>query len=363
LRESADADKKLVDKIRTGFINSGKKRRWISSGMLLALFLGLVFITLVSLGLGRYSIALPDLLGVLFKPIFGFEGDWPQAMLTVVYNVRIPRIAAALLVGAALAAAGTAYQSLFRNPMVSPDILGSSSGAGFGAAVAILLSVPAGFIQVSSFAFGLGAVALAWFIASFVSRDGSATLVLVLAGMVVSSLFSAFTSMTKYLADPYSKLPAITFWLMGGLSSVGSQDLLTAIIPMLMGLIPLLAIRWRLNVLAFGDEEAKAMGINTKYLRLLVIVCSTLLTSSAVSIAGLVGWVGLVVPHLARMMFGPDCRILLPASVLLGAGFMLLVDDIARCAFPMEIPLGILTSLLGAPFFIFLLLQGKKGWA
>jgi iron complex transport system permease protein len=319
-------------------------------------------LTLLSLAMGRYGIPFSELGHILAGKALGWTPAWPATMETVIFNVRLPRIAAALAVGAALAVAGSAYQALFRNPMVSPDILGASSGAGFGAALAILLSLPFGLVQFSSFAFGLGAVGLTWLVAALVARGNSATLVLVLTGMVVSALFAAFISLTKFVADPYSKLPAITFWLMGGLGAIGPGELFAALVPMVLGLLPLAAVRWRLNVLAFGDEEARSMGIDTTRLRLVVIVCSTLLTSAAVSVAGMVGWVGLVIPHLARMVVGPDCRVLLPASLLIGAAFMLGVDDIARCAFAMELPLGILTALVGAPFFVFLLLRGRKGW-
>jgi len=332
------------------------------------LAVGTIFLILISLSLGRFYVPvtkIPVILGKSLLSRFGWiisaTGIDP-IMETVILNVRLPRILAALFVGAALSVAGCSYQALFRNPMVSPDILGASSGAGFGAAMAILLSFPLGLIQLSSFGFGLAAVALTWLIGSVVSRGNNATMVLVLTGMVVGSLFAAFISLTKYVADPYSKLPAITFWLMGGLTSVSLSDLCMALVPMLLGLLPLIALRWRLNVLAFGDEEARAMGINTRQLRFVIIVCSTLLTSAAVSIAGMVGWVGLIIPHLARMLVGPDCEVLLPTSFLIGAAFMLGVDDIARCAFPMELPLGILTALVGAPFFIFLLLRGRKGW-
>jgi len=331
---------------------------WVLS-VLVLLVLGLV---LVSLSMGRFAIPLGDLVQILTGHPLDPGYSPPAVLETVVFNVRIPRILAALFVGLALAVAGTAYQALFRNPMVSPDILGASSGAGFGAALAILLSFPAGWISLSSFLFGLAAVGLTWSLGSLVARGNNATLVLVLTGMVVASLFAAFISMTKFVADPYNKLPAITFWLMGGLSSIGYGDLVLSVVPLVLGLVPLVAVRWRLNVLTFGEEEALALGVNTKSLRLVVIVCSTLLTSAAVSMAGMVGWVGLVVPHLARMLVGPDCRVLLPASLLLGAGFLLGVDDIARCAFAMEIPLGILTALAGAPFFLFLLARGRKGW-
>lgn len=317
---------------------------------------------LLSLVMGRYSIPLPQLAEMFYHKLFGLEKTWPDTLETVLFRVRIPRILAALLVGGALSIAGATYQGLFKNPMVSPDILGASAGAGFGAACAILLSFSIAGIQVMAFAFGLGAVFMTYIVGSLISRGNHATLVLVLTGMVVSTLFSSFISMTKYVADPYNKLPAITFWLMGGLSSINSKDLQVLIIPLLLGAIPLLLIRWKLNVLSFGEEEAQALGINTSRIRFLTIVCSTLLTASAVSVSGMIGWVGLIIPHLARMMVGPNYKVLLPTSLALGSSYLLLVDDIARSAFSTEIPLGILTSLIGAPFFIFLLIKGKRGW-
>lgn len=323
----------------------------------------LVASVLVSFLLGRFDIGVLELLRLLAVPFTGPHAGVADSTATVVYSVRVPRIGAAVLVGAALAVSGSAYQGLFRNPMVSPDILGTAAGAGLGATLAILADMPPLAIQFAAFVCGLLAVGLTWTIAATVARGTHAALVLVLSGMVVASLFMACISIAKYLADPFAKLPAITFWLMGGLASVGLGDLRLALLPAVVGFIPLVLLRWRINVLSFGEEEARALGIDTTRLRLAVVVCTTLLTSAAVSLAGMVGWVGLVVPHLARMLVGPDYRQLLPASLLLGGVFMLGVDNVARTAFAMEIPLGILTSLVGAPFFIALLLRGKLHWA
>jgi iron complex transport system permease protein len=260
-----------------------------------------------------------------------------------------------------LALSGAAYQGIFRNPMVSPDILGASSGAGLGAALGILLSVSSAYVQVFSFLGGLAAVSLSYCLSLRFSRGGDGrVLVLVLTGMVISALCASFTSLTKYVADPYSKLPAITFWLMGGLSAIGPSDLPRVGIPFVIGALPLCLLRWRFNILAFGDDEARSMGLNPTRLRLLSIACATLLTSAAVSVAGLVGWVGLFVPHLARLLSGPNYRRVVPMSALLGALFLLAADDVARNLFAMEIPLGILTSLVGAPFFIALLSRNRK---
>lgn len=317
---------------------------------------------LISFTLGRYGISVPELLKVFLSKILGLETTWSASIDTVIFRVRIPRILAAMLVGGALSMSGASYQGLFKNPMVSPDILGASAGAGFGAALGILLAFGIVGIQISSFLAGLGAVALTFLISTIVGKGNNTVLVLVLTGMVVSTLFSSFISMTKYLADPYSKLPAITFWLMGSLSAISIEDVKMIFIPIMLGTIPLMLLRWKLNVLSFGEEEAKALGINTTKVRLVIIIGSTLLTAASVSVCGMIGWIGLIIPHLARMLVGPNYKVLLPASFLIGGTFLLLVDDIARCVFPLELPLGILTSLIGAPFFMYLLIKGKKGW-
>ncbi|HBC97393.1 MAG TPA: iron ABC transporter permease [Clostridium sp.] len=323
----------------------------------------LIITILVSLTIGKYSISLPQFFNALVSKILGRSAAKANVVETVLFDVRAPRILSALMVGAALSVSGTTYQGLFRNPMVSPDILGASAGAGFGAALGILLSFNDFGIQVSAFLFGLTAVMITYLISTMISRDNNATLVLVLTGMVVAALFTSFTSITKYVADPYEKLPLITFYLMGGLDAVTVKDVKILLVPMVIGLIPLILLRWKFNVISFGDEEAESLGVDTSKLRLVSILCSTLMTAGAVSISGMIGWVGLVIPHIARMIVGPNFKILLPASLLIGSIFLLLVDDIARCAFPVEIPLGILTSLIGAPFFIYLLIKGKKGWA
>lgn len=352
----------LQDRSQISELSLNKKtKRWNLPTMSVLVLL-LLLTVFASLAIGRYMISLQQFIQMVGVRIFGWKLSIPQTLNTVIFAVRVPRIFAAMLVGGALSISGAAYQGLFRNPMVSPDILGAAAGAGFGAAIAILLSFSMVGIQLSAFVFGLIAVALTYFLSAMISRGNNAVLVLVLTGMVVSTLFSSFISMIKYVADPYSKLPAITFWLMGGLSSVGAKDNLIVLAPMLLGAIPLMLLRWKLNVLSFGEEEAKSLGVDTSKLRLIVIVCSTLLTAAAVSISGMVGWIGLIIPHLARMIVGPNYKMLLPASMLIGTTFLLLVDDIARSAFAMEIPLGILTALIGAPFFIYLLIKGKKGW-
>lgn len=342
--------------------NSSGKEKIKKNNVMLILVLMPVIAFILSLTLGRYGIPLSQLFDIFAGKLFNLPITWPQTVETVLFQVRIPRIIAAMMVGAALATAGATYQGLFKNPMVSPDILGASAGAGFGAAIAILMSFNIVGIQFSAFLVGLAAVILTYTIASIIGRGNNAILVLVLTGMVISTLFSSFISITKYVADPESKLPAITFWLMGGLSSVSTRDVMIVIIPLILGIIPILLLRWKLNVLSFGEEEAQAMGIDTRKIRIIVIICSTLLTASSVSVSGMIGWVGLIIPHIARLLVGPNYKVLLPASILIGSTFLLLVDDVARSAFTVEIPLGILTAIIGAPIFIYLLLKGRRGW-
>ena len=310
-----------------------------------------------SLMIGRYHVPLSSWWGILTAPRESGVGG------IVLLEVRLPRILTGILIGAGLSASGAAYQGLFKNPMVSPDILGASAGAGLGAAAAILLGCNMFGVQLASFACGLFAVMLTCAISARMRSGGDQVLTLILAGIVVGSIFTALISLIKSVADPDNKLPAITFWLMGSLSSASLKGIRFLLPLFVVGVIPLILLRWRLNVLSFGDEEASALGMDTRRLRWAIILCATLLTASAVSVAGLIGWVGLVIPHLARMFVGPDYRVLLPASLLMGATYLLLVDDLARSVFATEISLGILTSLVGAPFFLYLLLRSNKGWA
>lgn len=306
--------------------------------------------------LGRFSVAPRELLRLLLSRFVRVEPNWRDGAQTVVFQIRLPRIAAAALVGAALAVAGVSYQGMFRNPMVSPDILGASTGAGFGAALAILLGAGYFGISLTAFCFGLLAVAAAYLV-SCLSRTNQ-TVALILAGMMISSLFSAATSYVKLVADTQQQLPAITYWLMGSLSSIKPRDVFFLVLPVALGLVPLLVLSWRMNLLTLGDEEARSMGVNTRLLRLAVIVCATLLTAASVAVSGMIGWIGLVIPHFCRMLFGYDYRRLLPAAALFGAAFLVVVDDIARLAYTGELPLGILTAFVGAPIFLYLLLTG-----
>lgn len=322
--------------------------------------LGAVFLAVLlgSLLVGRYALSPGQLVHMLWTRISGGAADWPISDDKVVFAVRLPRVAAAALVGAALAVSGAAYQGMFRNPMVSPDILGASTGAGFGAAVAILLG--AGYFGISAAAFccGLLAVAAAWLVSRLSKADQAVALIL--AGMMISSLFSAGTSFVKLVADTQQQLPAITYWLMGSLSSIKDKDVVFLTIPVALGMIPLFFLRWRMNLLTVGEEEAQSMGVNTRRLRGAVIVCATLLTSASVAVSGMIGWVGLVIPHFCRMLFGYDYRRLIPAGALFGAAFLLAVDDIARLVTTGELPLGILTAFVGAPLFLYLIATGGR---
>lgn len=327
----------------------------------LVLVLAGVAVLLVSLTLGRFHIAIPDALCLIADRLNGSDAPRSDPAATILFDVRLPRILAAFLIGGALSLSGAAYQGLFRNPMVSPDMLGASAGAGFGAAVAILLSWNMAFVQLSAFACGLLAVGIAFTIGNAVGK-GAAIIVLVLAGMLVSTIFSSGIAMTKFCADPNNTLPAITFWLMGGLADVRAGHLPWLVPLILLGTIPLLLLRWRFDILCFGEEEAQSMGIDVRRIRLLIVACATLLTSVSVAMCGIIGFVGLVIPHMARLMLGANHAAVLPASLLLGGSFLVVVDDVARCVFPVEIPLGILSSLIGAPFFLYLMVKGRRSW-
>ena len=309
--------------------------------------------------LGRYPIEPWTLIRVLASRVIPVTPDWPTQVETVLFNVRLPRVLIAALIGAGLSAAGAAYQGIFKNPMVSPDVLGASSGAGFGAALGLFLSFSYQGVSFLAFVLGLSAVGAVCLISSRVKYNQ--TLGLVLAGMMISSLFTAAVSFLKLVADPNNTLPVITYWLMGSLASIRPKDLAFAAPWIIGGIIPIYLLRWKINVLTLGEEEARCIGVNTSAVRLAVVLCATLITSAAVSVSGLIGWVGLVIPHFARMLVGSDYRKMLPASLLLGASFLLVVDNFARLLATSEIPIGILTAFVGAPFFLWLILrEGNK---
>jgi len=341
----------------------GKKISVSRTGVLYAVLSVLfVVIFLYSVTLGRFSLSFPELFNMFWRKMFHLPQTWTDAAEIALFNIRIPRIVAAILVGGGLSAAGAVFQGLFKNPMVSPDLLGASTGAGFGACVAISLSFSTFGIQISAFICGISAVLLAYGISKVVSRGSNMMFTLILTGMVISTMFSSFISMLKFVADPNNKLPAITFWLMGGLTGVNLEQVIALIIPLTVAIVPILLLRYQLNIIAFGDQEAKTLGVNVRFVRMLLIVCSTLLTAGTVAIAGMVGWIGLIIPHIARLLVGPNYKHLLPLSILIGGIFMMIVDDLARGLFTIEIPLGILTSLIGGPFFIYLLFKGRRSY-
>ena len=347
------------------------RRRARAAMTVVAVLLAAGFI--VSFVIGRYSLSPGKVLSSLWDGVchafwsvgtwFGSKAEEPAFMSgredTVVWLVRMPRILAAILVGSALAASGATYQGLFRNPMVSPDILGASAGASVGACLMMLLDQGNAMIQLGAFVMGIVAVALSYFLSKAIGKGSNMVLLLVLCGMTVNTLFNAVVSIIKYMADTESQLPEMTYWLMGSIAKADYKDILFFVITFVIGVVPILCLRWRLNILSFGEDEAKAMGVNVGAIRLVCIVCATLLTAAVVSIAGTIGWVGLMIPHLVRFIVGPNNKTLLPMSLLTGALFMLIIDNLCRSLLAYEIPLGVLTSLLGAPFFIFILYKRK----
>jgi len=333
-----------------------------NKALFIVLTVVLIVCAFISLTLGRYSLSASEIFASLHSLLTGSSVQNEQAN-AVITQIRLPRIAFAVLVGAALSAAGAVYQGLFKNPLVSPDILGVSSGAAVGASIAIILSLPVFYVSLMAFGFGLAAVFAVVFLSQLIARGKLNVIIMVLSGVVISSLFGAFSSLLKFIADSENKLPEITFWLMGSLARTGGyQNVFYMLSVTAFCSVPLFLLRSRLNILAFGEEEAKAMGVNVKFYSFIIICASTLLTASSVAFCGIVGWVGLIVPHIARSIVGANFNALLPASMLIGALFLLTVDTIARCAMASEMPLGIITSLIGAPVFIYLLYQSKKGW-
>lgn len=311
---------------------------------------------------GRFPVSFGDVVAVLWSKLTGAPPGVSAAAETVIYNVRGPRVLAAFFVGAALSVAGAAFQGLFRNPLVSPDILGASSGAALGAVLGIYFSL--GVLAIQGFAFlgGLIAVAAVYAIGSAL-RMRDPILVLVLAGVVIGALLGSGVGLIKYFADPYNQLPAITFWLLGSLAATSASDLVSLISLIALGTFVLILLRHRMNVMSLPDEEARALGVATGPMRIAIVAAATLVTSASVAVAGIIGWVGLVVPHVARALTGPDFAKLLPVSALLGGSFLLFIDTVARTAATIEIPLGILTAFIGTPFFIWLLAGMQKNWS
>lgn len=311
-----------------------------------------LFLALIALCLGQYTIALQDVIKVLTLQ----KVDLVNAE-TVIFNIRIPRILVSLIVGSGLATAGASFQALFSNPLATPDTLGCANGASFGAALGILLGLNALGIQISALIFGILAVVLVFVFTRY--RHANQIMMIILGGMVVSSLFSALVSLIKYVADPNDVLPVITFWLMGSFSNSTVRSLYTGVPMIILGMMILYLMRYRMNALSLKEEEAASLGINVRQNRMIVIIASSLITASVVSMCGVVGWVGLLIPHISRMLFGNNHTKVIPGCIVFGALFMLVIDTIARCMYQAEIPVSILTAIIGAP--VFLLLLRKTG--
>ncbi|MDR0601001.1 MAG: iron ABC transporter permease [Treponema sp.] len=324
--------------------------------MLASLFL----ISFFSLFMGRYTIHPGSVLKILGKSFFGIGPGAEDTMTVVVMNIRLPRVLLNILVGCGLAVAGAAYQGLFQNPLVSPDILGVSAGAGFGASLGIILTSTVGAVTtILAFLFGLASVFLSY-IVSKIGRDNS-VLPLVLSGIIVSSVFNALISMMKFIADTEEQLPAITFWLMGSFSNTAYGDVISVLFPVLAGTGMILLLRWKMNILSLGDEEAYAMGLDPKKIRVGVIIAATFVTASCVTVTGIIGWIGLILPNMCRLLTGSDHRYLLPLSCAAGSIFMVLVDILSRSLIAAEIPVSVLTALVGAPFFVLVFRQTGSG--
>jgi iron complex transport system permease protein len=319
----------------------------------------LAALALATLAVGAYPVTPAMLAGLLWAKLRGLSDA--NAAATVIFAIRGPRILGAMLVGAALSSAGAAYQGLFRNPLVSPDILGVSSGAALGAVIGIFLALPVVGIEAAAFGGGLVAVIAVYGIAAAIpGRDP--ILVLVLSGVVIGALMGSGVALLKFLADPENQLPAITFWLLGSLAAFNRADLPALAAPVALALVPLFLLRWQLDVMTLGDEEASALGVRVRVIRGSVVAAATLMTAAAVSVSGIVGWVGLVVPHIARLIVGPSFARLLPMAAIFGAAYLLLVDTLARTLGAIELPLGVLTAVIGTPVFLVLLSRGRRGW-
>lgn len=322
----------------------------------------LLLITILSLLWGQYPIDLPTFIGYMKCKLFGGEENDTYTLLdNIILQIRLPRVLLAILIGASLAVSGAAFQAMFVNPLVSPGILGVLAGASFGAALGMLISEQWYIVQMLAFVFGFVAVGIAVLIGGMVTNSRS-TIMLVLGGVISGSLFTALLSVIKYVADPYSTLPAIVYWLMGSLTMADLSGVLYVSIPMLLSIAGMIALSKYFDLLSLGDEEAKALGVNVPMVRFAAILLATLASSLSVVMAGMIGWVGLIIPHIIRMAFGPSHRLLIPLSAVVGAIFLLLADTISRLALSVEIPIGILTSLIGIPVFIIVLKNARAAW-
>ncbi len=313
---------------------------------------------IISFQIGRYPIGPIELVKILISRVIEIPQTWSDQAETVVFNIRLPRVILSFIIGSSLALSGLLLQQVFNNPMASQDVLGSSSASAFGASLALLTGAGYFAVSISAFLFGILSLLLIIGISSKIKKQD--TLTLILSGIMVSSLFSSATSFIKLVADTEDTLPAITYFLMGSLSSFRSSDLILVFTVAIAASLPILLISWRINLLSLSEEEAKSMGVNTAMLRLASIGAATLLTAASVACSGQIGWVGLVIPHFSRMIVGSNTRESIPAAMLLGASFLTVVDTIARSISTSEIPLGILTSFVGAPFFLYLIIREAK---
>lgn len=336
--------------------------RFKAFGMIGGALALLGFITIISLLWGQYPIDLPTFMGYMEFKLFGGAGNDTYTLLdNIILQIRLPRVLLAILIGASLAVSGAAFQAMFVNPLVSPGILGVLAGAAFGAALGMLISEQWYVVQILAFGFGFVAVGVAVLIGGMVSNSRS-TIMLVLGGVISSSLFTALLSVIKYVADPYSTLPAIVYWLMGSLTMADLHSVLLVSIPILLSIAGMIALSKYFDLLSLGDEEAKALGVNVPLVRFSAIILATLASSLSVVMAGMIGWVGLIIPHIIRMAVGPSHRLLIPLSAVVGAIFLLLADTVSRLALSVEIPIGILTSLIGIPVFIIVLKNARAAW-
>lgn len=327
--------------------NIAKQSAWV-----IGVIVALVAVMLISMGIGRYRISVGQIINSLLPKGFAMEEVDPNVR-TVIYSIRLPRVLLAAIAGGGLAVSGAAFQSIFSNPLATPDTLGVATGASFGATLGIMLGF--GSIGIQSCAFVAGVICVALVYAISRVKGESTIIMIILSGMVISSLFDAMVSLLKYVADPQDTLPEITFWLMGSLSGVGFKDLLMGSPFIVIGIAIIFFLRWKLNTMSLHEDEAKSLGVNVKFVRTLTIIASAMITAAVVSLCGKIGWVGLLIPHVSRMIFGNNNKSVVPASIGFGAIFMVVIDTIARSATAAEIPISILTAVIGAPFFIILL--------
>ncbi len=329
---------------------TGKRNRLWTIGI----FVTLGVLSVLAVTLGHYTVSIEEIVAVIF-PKFSEGVAISDNARRVILNIRIPRVLLALIAGAGLSTAGAAFQALFANPLATPDTLGVATGASFGAALGILLGFKSAGIQFTALAAGILAIILVYYISRV--RGTSSVVMIVLSGLVVSAFFSACVSLIKYIADPQDVLPAITFWLMGSMSSITQETVFMGAPFIIAGIAIIYILRWKLNIMTLTDDEARSLGVNVKLIRAIIIIASTTITASVVSMCGLISWVGLLIPHIARMIFGNNNKSVIPACIGLGAIFLLVVDTVARTATGSEIPVSILTSVIGAPVFILLLRQ------